>query len=95
MKEGSKMTWADPKMLELDVLPEALGHCSDGSSASNGAPAAACQVGSSPTATGVQSCHTGEVTSAVGTGHLCNSGGCAGPQADGCQTGSNPGVNCS
>jgi hypothetical protein len=27
MKEGSKMTWVDPKMLELDVLPEALGHC--------------------------------------------------------------------
>ena len=75
MKEGSKMTWADPKMLELDVLPEALGHCVTGSSQSD---------------TGLQSCHTGELTSGVHSGHLCNSGGVAGPEFSDCNTGGNP-----
>ena len=79
MKEGSRMTWADPKMLELDVLPEALGHC---------------VTGSSQTDTANQSCHTGELTSGAGIGHLCNSGGCAGPDAAGCNVGTSPGIPC-
>ena len=90
MKEGSKMSWADPKMLELDALPEALGHCSSGFTASDGAAPAACQTGGSPDVPSmcgaggqpVQSCHTGQVTSAVGTGHLCNSGGSAGGECN-------------
>ena len=75
MKEGSKMTWADPKMLELDVLPEALGTLCDRKFA-NG-------YGS------YQSCHTGELTSGTGFGHLCNSGGVTGPTANcaSCNTG--------
>jgi hypothetical protein len=92
MREISRMSWEDPKMLELDALPEALGHCNDGSSASaEGAPGA-CISGGVPTQ-GTQSCHTGEQTSgSAGTGHLCNNGGVAGPLGGGCSSGTTQSV---
>jgi hypothetical protein len=91
MKEISKMSWEDPKMLELDALPEAFGNCVNGETASGGgSPSLACTVGGVATP-GDQSCHTGGQTSAAGPGHLCISGGIAGPLAGDCQTGSTPG----
>lgn len=91
MKETSKMSWEDPKMLELDALPEALGNCVDGTTASGGTGGSgACSSGGIPTA-GDQACSTGGMTSSVGIGHLCSSGGIAGPTAGDCQTGANPG----
>lgn len=32
MAEEAKTRWEEPQMLEIDALPEALGHCQGGSS---------------------------------------------------------------
>jgi len=94
IKERSKSTWEDPRMLELDALPEAFGNCVNGNTATGGqGGSGACSVGGIPNA-GDQACVNGGQTSAAGIGHLCNSGGCAGPTAGDCTTGGTPGVNC-
>jgi hypothetical protein len=47
-----------------------------------------CQTGSSAT---MLQCGNGEQTSATGVGHNCSDGGCAGPNAGGCSSGTTPG----
>ena len=47
-----------------------------------------CQIGSSAEPL---VCHNGEQTSGTGIGHLCQNGGIAGPDADDCITGADPG----
>jgi hypothetical protein len=94
---GTKTKWEDPKMLELNALPEALGHCVSGSTAtSTGSAISACQTGGIPTGcaagqAAVESCTNGQNTSAAGGGHNCSNGGVAGGISGQCTSGASVG----